>query len=62
MKIILLVPLLLVLIISPAFGQLSDSTGLVKRLDINVIGHTFEVVTTSNFDISDYEFDKEKNN
>ena len=60
MKILLLVPLLLTLIISPAFGQLSDSTGLVKRLDVDVIGHTFEVVTTSNFDISDYKFDKEK--
>ncbi|MBS1268361.1 MAG: hypothetical protein MAG458_01090 [Nitrosopumilus sp.] len=60
MKIILLVSLLLVLIISPAFGQLSDSTGLVKRLDIEVIGHTFEVVTTSNFDVEDHEFNKDE--
>ena len=60
MKIILLIPLLLVLIISPAFGQLSDATGLVKRIDVDVIGHTFEVVTTSNFDLSDHEFDKDE--
>jgi hypothetical protein len=49
LKIFLLVPLLLLLIITPAFGQLSDATGLVKRLDVDVIGHTFELVTTSNF-------------
>jgi hypothetical protein len=60
LKIILLIPLLLVLIISPAFGQLSDATGLVKRIDVDVIGHTFEVVTTSNFDLSDHEFDKDE--
>lgn len=40
------------------FGQLSDRTGLLTRLDVNTSGHTFEVVTVSNFDILDHEFNK----
>ena len=40
------------------FGQLSDKTGLLTRLDVNTSGHTFEVVTVSNFEILDHEFDK----
>lgn len=36
---------------------LSDSTGLVNRLDIRAGGQIFEVVVTSNFDIVDYFFD-----
>jgi len=43
---------------TPVYGQLlSDATGLVKRLDIQTEGHTFEVETVSNFDIQDYDFD-----
>ncbi|RMW35323.1 MAG: peptidylprolyl isomerase [Nitrosopumilus sp.] len=51
-------PLLLLLIVSPVFGQLSDRTGLLTRLDVNTGGHTFEVVTVSNFEILDHEFNK----
>ena len=40
------------------FGQLSDRTGLLTRLDVNTGGHTFEVVTVSNFEILDHEFNK----
>ncbi|ABX13149.1 hypothetical protein Nmar_1253 [Nitrosopumilus maritimus SCM1] len=40
------------------FGQLSDRTGLLTRLDVDTSGHTFEVVTVSNFDILDHEFNK----
>lgn len=40
------------------FGQLSDRTGLLTRLDVDTSGHTFEVVTVSNFEILDHEFDK----
>ena len=61
MKFILFIPLLLVLIINPAFGLLSeDGTGLIKRFDVNVDGHIFEVITTSNYDIEDHEFDKDE--
>ena len=49
--------LLLLLVITPAFAQLSDRTGLVNRLDVKTGGHSFEVQTVSNFDISNYEFD-----
>ncbi|MFQ5783181.1 MAG: CFI-box-CTERM domain-containing protein [Nitrosopumilus sp.] len=60
MKVSLSIPLLLLLITSPAFGQLSDATGLVNRLDIETGGYTFEVVSVSNFDVIDHEFDKDE--
>ena len=61
MKFLLLVPLLLLLIVNPAFGLISeDGTGLIKRFDVNVDGHIFEVVTTSNYDIEEYEFNKDE--
>lgn len=59
MKSILFVVLLL-LVITPAFAQLSDRTGLVNRLDVKTGGHSFEVQTVSNFDISNYEFDDDQ--
>jgi len=52
--------LLLLLVITPAFAQLSDRTGLVNRLDVKTGGHSFEVQTVSNFDISNYEFDDDQ--
>jgi len=46
-------------VITPVYGQvLSDATGLINRLDVQTGGHTFEVQTTSNFDISNFEFNK----
>ncbi len=59
MKSILFV-LLLLLVITPAFAQLSDRTGLVNRLEVKTGGHSFEVQTVSNFDILNYEFDDEQ--
>jgi len=52
--------LLLLLVITPAFAQLSDRTGLVNRLEVKTGGHSFEVQTVSNFDILNYEFDDDK--
>jgi len=52
--------LLLLLVITPAFAQLSDRTGLVNRLEVKTGGHSFEVQTVSNFDISNYEFDDDQ--
>ena len=61
MKFLLLAPLLLLLIVNPAFAFLSeDGTGLIKRFDVNVDGHIFEVVTTSNYDIEEHEFNKDE--
>ena len=60
MKTIFLIPLLLMLIASPVFAQISDKTGLLTRLDVDTSGHNFEVVTVSNFEILDHEFDKEE--
>ena len=52
---------LLVLAVTPAYGQLlSDRTGFVYRLDIEAGGHAFEVETASNFDIRDHSFDGDK--
>ncbi len=46
---------------TPVYGQLlSDATGLVNRLDIQTDLHSFEVETVSNFDIPDFEFDKDE--
>ena len=61
MKLFLFIPLLLLLVVTPAFGQLlSDKTGLVNRFDVETGGHTFEVKTVSNFDVTDHEFDKDE--
>jgi len=60
LKSFLFIPLLLVLIVTPAFGQLSDKTGLVNRFDVETGGYTFEVKIVSNFDVIDHEFDKDE--
>ncbi len=61
MKLSLVIPLLLLLIINPAFGQLlSDQTGLVNRFDVEAGGHIFEVKIVSNFDVIEHEFDDTK--
>ena len=61
MKAVLLsLTVLLFVAVSPAYGQqaLSDAPGLVNRLDVQSAGHTFEVMTVSNFDIHDHDFDR----
>ena len=52
---------MLLLVFTPAFaGTLSDATGLTNRFDIETDGHVFEIITTSNFDVQEIEFDKEQ--
>ena len=59
MKSIILFSIVLLFVITPAYGQLlSDATGLINRLDIQTSGYNFEVVLTANFDLVDYSFDK----
>lgn len=61
MKSKLFISFLLLLVVTPAFGQLlSDATGLVNRLDVKTGGYSFEVETVANFDIQDFEFDEEQ--
>ena len=61
MKSVFLISIILFFVITPVHGQtLSDATGLVNRLDIQTGGHTFEVETVSNFDIRNFEFDKDE--
>ncbi len=60
MKKILFVFVALFLVLTPAYGALSDATGLVNRLDVETSGHTFEVQVTSNFDIPNFEFNKDE--
>ncbi len=61
MKLFLFIPLLLFLIVTPAFGQLlSDKTGLVNRFDVETGGYTFEIKTVSNFELIEHEFDKDE--
>ena len=58
MKSLIVFSVILISIITPAYGQLSDATGLINRIDIHTSDHDFEVVLTSNFDLVDYGFDK----
>ena len=60
MKKILFVLVAFFFVITPVYGALSDATGLVNRLDVQTGGHTFEVKTTSNFNILNFEFDKDE--
>ena len=55
-----LLPAFLILSFTPAFGQLSDATGLVNRFDIETSGHVFEITTTANFDVQKVDFDKDQ--
>lgn len=59
MKLLFLIPLLLLITVTPVFAQLlSDKTGLTQRFDVEAGGQTFEVMTVSNYDVADVEFDK----
>ena len=59
MKSLIIFSIVLLFVITPAYGQLlSDATGLINRINIQTSGHDFEVVLTSNFDLVDYSFDK----
>ena len=59
MKLLIVFSVILIFVITPAYGQLlSDATGLINRLDIQTSDQDFEVVLTSNFDLVDYNFDK----
>lgn len=60
MKLYFLLLSLLILVFTPAFGALSDATGLVNRFDVETGGHVFEITTTSNFDVSEIDFDKDQ--
>ena len=48
------------MVVTPAFGALSDKTGLVNKLDVKTDGYSFEVETIANFDIRDFNFDAEQ--
>jgi len=59
LKSIIVLLVLLFFVITPVHGQLlSDATGLIHRMDIQTSGYDFEVVLTANFDLLDYDFDK----
>lgn len=61
MKAILLSLIALSAVLLPVHGQLlSDATGLVNRLDVQSAGHTFEVKTVSNFDIYNFDFNRDE--
>ena len=53
--------MLFIFVSIPVYGQLlSDATGLTNRLDVKTGGHSFEIKVTSNFDIPNFEFDKDE--
>jgi len=61
LKSILLLLLVLFIVVNPVYGQLSlsDATGLIDRLDVETSGHVFEIKLVSNFDLTDYTFEKD---
>ena len=60
MKILLFAVFTSMLFLSPAFGQISEKTGLRQNFEIETGGYQFEVGTTTNFDVTNYEFDKDE--
>ncbi|MEZ8031205.1 MAG: hypothetical protein QMC47_03365 [Nitrosopumilus sp.] len=59
MKSVIFILVVLFFVITPVSGQsLSDATGLIDRLDVQTSGYAFEIKLTSNFDLTDYTFDK----
>ena len=54
--------IVLFFVISPVYAQLSlsDATGLIDRLDVQTSGHVFEIKLVSNFDLTDYHFEKDR--
>jgi len=61
LKSVIFILVVLFFVVTPASGQLlSDATGLVNRLDVQTSGHTFEIILTSNFDLTDFSFDKDQ--
>ena len=61
MKSVVFILVALFFIITPVSGQsLSDATGLINRLDVQTSGYEFEIKLTSNFDLTDYTFDKDE--
>ena len=58
MKSLIILSVILIFVINPVSGQLSDATGLINRIDIQTSGYDFEVTLTANFDLVDYRFDK----
>ena len=58
MKSLIILSVILIFVITPVYGQLSDATGLINRIDIQTSGYDFEIVLTANFDLVDYGFDK----
>ena len=61
MKPVIFILIVLFFVITPVSGQpLSDATGIINRLDVQTSGYTFEIKLTSNFDLTDYTFDKDE--
>ncbi len=60
MKILLFTVFAVILFLSPVYGQISDNTGLRKNIEIETGGYEFEVGTTANFDVTNFEFDKDE--
>ena len=61
MKSILVLSIVLFFAVAPAFAQmpLSDATGFINRLNVETSGHVFEIKLVSNFDLTDYTFEKD---
>ena len=61
MKSILVLSIVLFFLVTPAYAQLplSDATGFINRLNVETSGHIFEIKLVSNFDLTEYTFEKD---
>ena len=55
----LVLAVVIAMILPPAFGALSDKTGLKKDFTIETSGYDFEIETVANFEIEDVKFSRD---
>lgn len=56
---LLAIIIIAVMFLPPAFGAISEKTGLKKDFTIETSGYDFEVETVSNFNIQDVQFNRD---
>ena len=58
MKILFFALIISFIAVTPAYAQLlSDATGIVNRIDVEIGGHVYEIQVVSNFQITGSDFD-----
>jgi len=56
---LLVLVFVIIMLLPPAFGAISEKTGLKKEFTIKTSGYDFEVETVANFEINDVKLNKD---